>query len=218
MKGAKEKYMPMKAEAREEAKAESESDTEVNLTEETGALTLSSEIKQKERDLKILQAKPIPEDPKEAEALKKAIKNLKSLISRIKNQTKAPPALFKSANIEEREVGKGKGSKKIFYRGVEVTPTKMTINTMQTVKGEIIDAIPSKEKTRVLGKILRAISDRKKRDLATGRPDEVADAKVPKVPKAPRTKSPKLSKSKTQSAGGGGGGGGRGGDRKTKSK
>ena len=167
------------------------------------ALTLS-EIKQKERDLKILQAKPIPEDPKEAEALKKAIKNLKSLISRIKNQAKASPALFKSANIEEREVGKGKGSKKIFYRGVEVTPTKMTLNIMETVKGEVIDAIPSKEKTRVLGKIIRAISDRKKRDLATGRPDEVADAKVPKVPKAPKSQPSNLSKSKTQSAGGGG--------------
>lgn len=197
------KFLVEKKEEAEEAKAEESEGEELGLADAMGALSLSSEIKQKEQDLKILQAKPIPEDPNEAQALKKSITILKRLIKRIKNQATAPPALFKSANIEEREVGKGKGSMKIFYKGVEVTPTKMTINTMETIKEEILASVPSKARTRALGKMVRAISGRKKRDEATGRPDEIALPKSPKVAKAP--KSPKTpSKGKANSGGGGG--------------
>jgi nucleoside diphosphate kinase len=147
------------------------------------AKVTSTILQEKENDLKILQDKPMPTDKAEAKALKTAIKNLKSLITRMTGQLSVKPILFMSENIKEVEVGTGKGSKKILFNGQEVKPAKMTLVTMRKALDEVNKASDSKEKSRVKNKIIRAISDREKRDKATGNPDEVAAPKAPKASK-----------------------------------
>lgn len=153
------------------------------VTEEAKPTLTSPTLQEKESDLKILLAKPTPADPKEAKALKTAITNLRKLITRMTGQLSIKPILFKSANIKEVEVGTGKGSKKVMFNDVEITPTKMTLATMRKALEEVKNYTPSKERTRVEGKINRAILDRIKRDKATEKPDEVVPAKVKPVTK-----------------------------------
>lgn len=189
LRDAKEILAPLapvvapKEEAKEEAKAE-----EKAKAKEEAPVGFKAEIEAKEADLKILEAKPRPADADEAKALKTAITNLKRMITRMKSQYNSP-LLFRYLHIEEREVGKGKGSKKIYFNDVEITPVKMTLVKMKEALAEAKNAPADKARTRVISKITRAIADRTKRDTATGNPDAIGQ--IVKAPKAVAPPAPK---------------------------
>lgn len=124
-----------------------------------GIVSLQQEIKE-------LQAKPIPADPAEAKALKKAIAMKKGALTRLNTAMKRDGApLFVFGELSEvYKSGEGGSYRTLKFRDQELTPEKSTAEFMTEALSQLEKAPASEEKKRLVSVLKRNIGIRKRGD------------------------------------------------------